>query len=59
MMYKDINLQQEIYRQDVYKLMDWLRDDEVSRYLNEEKGIVNSLDYLLEELNGSCTNTIF
>ena len=47
MMYKDINLQQEIYRQDVYKLMDWLRDDEVSRYLNEEKGIVNSLDYLL------------
>ena len=47
MMYKDINLQQEIYRQDVYKLMDWLRDDEVSRYLNEEKGIINSLDYLL------------
>lgn len=47
MIYKDINLQQEVYRQDVYKLMDWLRDEEVSRYLNEEKGIINSLDYLL------------
>lgn len=48
MMYKYINLNQEVYRHDVYKMIDWLKDNEVSRFLNEERGVVTSLHNLVD-----------
>lgn len=46
--YGDINLQQEVYRQDVIKIVDWLRDEEVSEFLNEENNVVTALNTLVD-----------
>ncbi|NFG61153.1 GNAT family protein [Clostridium sp. CMCC3677] len=46
MLYSDINLQHEVYREDVFDIAKWLKDEEVSKFLNEKDGITNSLDNL-------------
>lgn len=44
-----ISLRQEIYRKDVEKMADWVEDDEVTAYLNEEQNIDETLHRALQE----------
>ncbi|MBW6408717.1 GNAT family N-acetyltransferase [Clostridium weizhouense] len=46
MLYSDINLQQEVYREDVFNMAKWLSDKDVTKFLNERNGINNSLNKL-------------
>jgi hypothetical protein len=38
-----IELGREVYRQDLEKMADWLADDRVVRFLNEEQNIADRL----------------
>ncbi len=44
---ESIQLQEEIYREDVEKLADWMEDERVVRYLNEEQNIHDRLRRML------------
>lgn len=46
MLYSDINLNHEVYREDVFNIAKWLKDKEVSKFLNEKDGITSSLGNL-------------
>jgi len=46
---EDIHLRQEIYRRDVEKMADWVEDDSVVRYLNEEQNIREQLQKVLDQ----------
>ncbi len=41
----------EITRQDAVSLMNWLRDDEVRRYLSDAQDVADSMERLLERVN--------
>lgn len=43
-----IELRQEIYRSDVEKMTEWVNDDDVTRYLNEEQNIQDTLQRVLQ-----------
>ncbi|AOR22781.1 GNAT family N-acetyltransferase [Clostridium taeniosporum] len=49
MLYSDINLQQEVYKDDVFNITKWLKDEDVSRFLNEKEGIINILNNLVQK----------
>lgn len=40
---EEIRLRQEIYRNDVEKMTEWMEDDEVVEYLNEEQNVNEAL----------------
>ncbi|HKJ66849.1 MAG TPA: GNAT family N-acetyltransferase [bacterium] len=40
---EDIQLRQEVYRQDVERMAEWMGDDEVTAYLNEEQDVQDTL----------------
>lgn len=46
MLYSDINLNHEVYREDVFNIAKWLKDKDVSKFLNEKNDITSSLKNL-------------
>jgi RimJ/RimL family protein N-acetyltransferase len=45
---RKIQLRREIYREDIEKLIEWLGDEEVNRYLNEEQNVRTQLRRMLQ-----------
>ena len=46
-----ISLQPEIMREDVWRLVDWLRNDEVRRFLSDTQDVSSQLMQLLDRVN--------
>lgn len=46
MVEKEINLRREVYRRDVEKIAQWMEDERVVEYLNEEQDISDQLNRL-------------
>jgi RimJ/RimL family protein N-acetyltransferase len=46
---ENVTFRREIYREDVEKLLEWMRDDVVTSYLNEDQNIDESLTRLLRQ----------
>jgi len=44
---EQIQLRQEVYRQDVERMAEWMGDDEVTAYLNEEQDVQDTLQRTL------------
>jgi len=47
----NVQLRREVYSNDVWKIISWMEDDEVTRYLNEYKYISNSIKQVLNRVN--------
>ena len=48
---ESVRLRQEVYRSDVEKMAEWMEDEEVVRYLNEEQDIEDRLHQTLRQTN--------
>ncbi|MGG7176553.1 GNAT family N-acetyltransferase [Clostridium paraputrificum] len=59
MLYNDINLEQEVYREDVLEMARWLSDEEVLKYLNEKDSIASSLSSLAQTTNAPVMTHYF
>ena len=46
-----ISLQPEILREDVWRLVDWLRNDEVRRFLSDTQDVSSQLMQILDRVN--------
>lgn len=51
----DVNLRREIYRNDLYCLLDWVQDEVVNEHLNEQQ----TLDKDLKQAINSSANEVF
>lgn len=47
----DINLRREVYKSDSFKIIEWLNDDKVTRYLNEKQNIDKSIEQVMKRVN--------
>ena len=50
---KSVQLRQEVYRSDAWKIIDWLEDDEVSRYLNEDQNVTESIRQVINRVKSA------
>ena len=55
----NIKLRQEVYRNDALKIIDWLDDSEVTKYLNEKDGISKSVSNVIESVNMPILTHLF
>lgn len=55
----DVQLRQEIYRSDAYRIIDWLEDDEVVRYLNENQNVCSSIRQVIDRVNMPILTHLF
>jgi len=56
---KSVQLRQEVYRSDAWKIIDWLEDDEVSRYLNEDQNVTESIRQVINRVNLPILTPLF
>lgn len=54
-----IELRQEVTRNDVQKLIDWMKDHEITRYLNESADIIYELQRAVERVNMAIMTHLF
>lgn len=55
----NVQLRQEIYRSDAWKIIDWLEDDEVIRYLNEHQNVIKSIKQVMSRVNMPILTHLF
>ncbi|NLZ49508.1 MAG: GNAT family N-acetyltransferase [Clostridiales bacterium] len=56
---KSVKLRQEVYRSDAWKIIDWLEDHEVSRYLNEDQNVTESIRQVINRVNLPILTPLF
>lgn len=56
---KKIQLRQEIFATDAYKIADWLEDKEVSKYLNEHQNVSKSIREVLQRISMPILTHVF
>ena len=54
-----MKLRQEVYSSDAWKIIDWLEDDEVSRYLNESQNVTDSIKQVINRVNMPILTLLF
>lgn len=54
-----VKLRQEVYRSDAWKIIDWLEDDEVSKYLNESQNVTESIRQVINRVNMPILTPLF
>jgi RimJ/RimL family protein N-acetyltransferase len=54
-----VKLRQEVYSSDAWKIIDWLEDDEVSRYLNESQNVTDSIKQVINRVNMPILTPLF
>lgn len=54
-----LKLRQEVYRSDAWKIIDWLEDDEVSRYLNESQNVTGAIRQVINRVNMPILTPLF
>ena len=47
----NVQLRQEVYRNDAWKIIDWLEDDNVIMYLNEDQNVSSSIKQVINRVN--------
>ncbi len=47
----NVQLRQEIYRNDAYQIIDWLKDDEIVKYLNESQNVTDNIMQAINRVN--------
>lgn len=55
----NIQLRQEVFSDDAWRIIDWLEDDEVTRYLNEHHNVTNSIKQVLDRVNMPILTHLF
>lgn len=55
----DVQLRQEIYRSDAYRIIDWLEDEEIVRYLNENQNVCSSIRQVINRINMPILTHLF
>jgi RimJ/RimL family protein N-acetyltransferase len=55
----NVQLRQEVYRNDAWKIIDWLDDDEVTRYLNESQNVSHSIMQVINRVNMPILTHLF
>jgi len=56
---KDVQLRQEIYKSDAWKIIDWLEDEEITKYLNENQNASKSIKQVMERVNMPILTHLF
>lgn len=54
-----VQLRQEIYKEDAWKIIDWLEDEEIIRYLNENQNVSKSIKQVIERVNMPILTHLF
>lgn len=55
----NIQLRQEIYQKDAWKIIEWLEDEEVIKYLNERQNVSNSIRQVMNRMNMPIMTHLF
>lgn len=55
----DVSLRQEVYRADAFKIIQWLNDEEVTRYLNEDKNASRNIEKVINTVNMPILTHLF
>lgn len=55
----DVQLRQEVYRSDAYRIIDWLQDEEITRYLNENQNVCSSIRQVINRVNMPILTHLF
>lgn len=55
----DVQLRQEIYRNDAYRIIDWLQDEDIVRYLNENQNVCSSIRQVINRINMPILTHLF
>lgn len=48
---KSLTLRREVYKKDAQKIADWLKDNDVTKYLNESHNVTDSIQQTVERVN--------
>lgn len=55
----NVQLRQEIYQEDAWKIIHWLEDEEIIRYLNERQNVTKSIKQVIERVNMPILTHLF
>jgi RimJ/RimL family protein N-acetyltransferase len=55
----NVQLRQEVYQADAWKIIDWLEDQEVIRYLNERQNVSKSIKNVIDRVNMPILTHLF
>jgi len=55
----NVSLRREIYRDDAYKIIEWLEDEEISQHLNEHQNVCNSIRQVISRVNMPILTHLF
>lgn len=59
MLDNDVNLRQEVFKRDAWKIVDWLEDNEVTQYLNERQNVGKSIKEVINRVNMPILTHLF
>jgi RimJ/RimL family protein N-acetyltransferase len=54
-----VQLRQEVYRSDAFRIIDWLEDEEVIRFLNERQNVSSGIKQVLDRINMPILTHLF
>lgn len=55
----NVQLRREVYRNDALRIIKWLEDSEVIRYLNEHQNVTNSIKQVINRINMPVMTHLF
>jgi RimJ/RimL family protein N-acetyltransferase len=55
----NVQLRQEVYQNDAWKIIDWLEDEEIIRYLNEKQNVSTSIRQIIHRVNMPIMTHLF
>lgn len=56
---RSVQLRQEVFADDAWKITDWLEDHEVVKYLNERQNVAESIRQVMQRLNMPILTHVF
>ncbi len=54
-----VNLRREVFEEDAWKIIDWLKDEEVKQYLNERQNVCKSIEQVIYRINMPILTHLF
>lgn len=54
-----VKLRQEVFTSDAWKIIDWLEDDEIIKYLNEKQNVGNNIREIIYRVNVPILTPLF
>lgn len=55
----DLELRQEVFKSDAVKILEWMEDEEITKYLNESPDVCNSIRNTLNSVNMPILTHLF